>query len=286
MRQQPDCEPPSERPEEPSRAEEAPSASAEALQPAQQQQTQPLTQPQVQVQPQVSQQTTVKQQTPLAVTQERRKASQVQPAARKRRKSLEQQQQPSLRRPKLAAGESGGQQVVGGAQGESQATCAKRPAGDNICAACLKPIRERYLLMALDKQWHEDCLKCACCDCRLGEVGSSLFTHSDKILCRRDFLRIFGQHGHCAACKKSIPPYEMVMRANDNAYHMDCFACQQCQYRFCVGDRFHLSDRLRIVCVLCHSEQPKLGQEEPSKPKQQQQQQHSQLGPNQEPVAM
>lgn len=124
----------------------------------------------------------------------------------------------------------------------------------NTCAACHKPIRERYLLVALDKQWHEDCLKCACCDCRLGEVGSSLFTHSDKILCRRDFLRIFGQQGNCAACKRSIPPYELVMRANENAYHMDCFNCQQCQYRFCVGDRFHLTDSQRIVCLLCHAE--------------------------------
>jgi len=125
---------------------------------------------------------------------------------------------------------------------------------ENICAACLQPIRERYLLMALDKQWHEDCLKCACCDCRLGEVGSSLFTHSNKILCRRDFLRIFGRQGNCAACERTIPPYELVMRANDNAYHLDCFSCQNCHYRFCVGDRFHLTQRHKVICVLCHSE--------------------------------
>ncbi|KAH9374226.1 hypothetical protein HPB48_013711 [Haemaphysalis longicornis] len=36
------------------------------------------------------------------------------------------------------------------------------------CAGCQKPIRERFLLKALDQLWHEDCLKCACCDCRLG----------------------------------------------------------------------------------------------------------------------
>lgn len=132
-------------------------------------------------------------------------------------------------------------------------TISDKQTTSNVCAACLKPIKERYLLVALDKHWHEDCLKCACCDCRLGEVGSSLFTHSDKILCRRDFLRIFGQPGHCAACKKSIPPYELVMRANQNAYHMECFACQQCQCRFCVGDKFYLTDSRRIVCLDCHS---------------------------------
>lgn len=127
---------------------------------------------------------------------------------------------------------------------------------ENICAACAKPIKERYLLMALDKQWHEDCLKCDGCNCRLGEVGRSLFTRANKILCRTDFLRIFGQRGRCAACNKEIPPYEMVMRANELAYHMDCFACQHCHYRFCVGDQFHLTDVHRIICVACRTRSP------------------------------
>ena len=47
----------------------------------------------------------------------------------------------------------------------------------------------RYLLKALDQYWHEDCLKCSCCDCRLGEVGSTLFTKANLMLCRRDYLR-------------------------------------------------------------------------------------------------
>ena len=40
----------------------------------------------------------------------------------------------------------------------------------NICNGCNKIINDKYLLKALDKLWHEDCLKCACCDCRLGIV--------------------------------------------------------------------------------------------------------------------
>lgn len=125
---------------------------------------------------------------------------------------------------------------------------------ENICAGCNKSIKDRYLLEALDKRWHEDCLKCAGCGCRLGELGSSLFINAGKILCKHDFLRIFGNEGCCAACKKSIPPYELVMRANKNAYHMDCFACQQCNYRFCVGDKFHLQDDHKIICLLCQCE--------------------------------
>ena len=57
------------------------------------------------------------------------------------------------------------------------------------CAGCQKPISERYLLRALDRYWHEDCLKCSCCDCRLGEVGSTLYTKANLLLCRRDYLR-------------------------------------------------------------------------------------------------
>ncbi|XP_043212944.1 rhombotin-1-like, partial [Amphibalanus amphitrite] len=60
--------------------------------------------------------------------------------------------------------------------------------GRQNCAGCGKPISDRYMLRALDLLWHEDCLKCGCCDCRLGEVGSSLYTKANLILCKRDYL--------------------------------------------------------------------------------------------------
>jgi hypothetical protein len=28
-----------------------------------------------------------------------------------------------------------------------------------------------------------------------------------------------------------IPAFEMVMRARNNVYHLECFACQQCNHR-------------------------------------------------------
>ncbi|XP_064480472.1 LIM domain transcription factor LMO4.1-like isoform X2 [Ornithodoros turicata] len=121
------------------------------------------------------------------------------------------------------------------------------------CAGCQKPIRERFLLKALDQLWHEDCLKCACCDCRLGEVGSTLFTKANLILCKRDYLRLFGTTGLCSACNKTIPAFEMVMRARGNVYHLECFACQQCNHRFCVGDRFYLHEN-KILCEYDYEE--------------------------------
>ncbi|XP_060530556.1 LIM/homeobox protein Lhx8-like isoform X2 [Cylas formicarius] len=125
--------------------------------------------------------------------------------------------------------------------------------GTKECAGCGKRITERFLLKALDLFWHEDCLKCGCCDCRLGEVGSTLYTKANLILCKRDYLRLFGTTGYCAACNKVIPAFEMVMRAKNNVYHLECFACQQCNHRFCVGDRFYLCEN-KILCEYDYEE--------------------------------
>lgn len=73
--------------------------------------------------------------------------------------------------------------------------------------------------------------QCACCLCRLGELGSKLYYKQSMILCARDYLRLFGLTGTCAACDKNIPAFELVMRAKDNVYHLRCFACQVCNQR-------------------------------------------------------
>ncbi|KAG9510967.1 LIM domain only protein 3 [Fragariocoptes setiger] len=124
------------------------------------------------------------------------------------------------------------------------------------CAGCHKPIKDQYLLEAIGKMWHEHCLKCDCCDVVLATAGSKLYKVplTEKILCKTDYMRVFGAKGVCGACNKTIQPFEMVMRANRNTYHMECFACQQCLYRFCVGDKFHLQDDHKIICVQCQSE--------------------------------
>ncbi|VVC91646.1 unnamed protein product, partial [Leptidea sinapis] len=103
--------------------------------------------------------------------------------------------------------------------------------------------QKRYLLKALDQLWHEDCLKCGCCDCRLGEVGHTLYTRANLILCKRDYLRLFGNTGYCAACNKVIPAFEMVMRARSNVYHLECFACQQCNHSNAMGGLMNGSSR-------------------------------------------
>lgn len=57
------------------------------------------------------------------------------------------------------------------------------------CAGCGGKIIDRFLLHAMDRYWHTGCLKCSCCQAQLGELGTSCFTKSGMILCKRDYIR-------------------------------------------------------------------------------------------------
>lgn len=60
------------------------------------------------------------------------------------------------------------------------------------------------------------------------------FVHRTMLLLIDRFYRMFGNKGMCAACFKDIPAFEMVMRARSNVYHLECFACQQCNHRYMI----------------------------------------------------
>lgn len=142
------------------------------------------------------------------------------------------------------------------------------------CGGCQQSIGDRFFLKAIEQYWHEDCLSCDLCGCRLGEVGRRLYYKLGRKLCRRDylrlvcepwhqdlfcesflplsahadvFLRLFGQDGLCASCEKRIRAFEMTMRVRDKVYHLECFKCAACQKHFCVGDRYLLINS-DIVC--------------------------------------
>ena len=60
-------------------------------------------------------------------------------------------------------------------------------------------------VQAVDQYWHEDCLKCGCCDCRLGEVslGPNHFGGN----------RVGGNHGSSNHCGPN--------HSGGNHYHHD-----------------------------------------------------------------
>ncbi|KAL4219061.1 LIM/homeobox protein Lhx3 [Mactra antiquata] len=111
------------------------------------------------------------------------------------------------------------------------------------CAGCGEPILDRFILKVLDRCWHARCLKCADCQAQLTD---KCFSKGDHVYCKDDFFRHFGTK--CAGCDKGIPPTEVVRRAQDNVYHLECFACLMCSRQLNTGDEFYLMEDRKLVC--------------------------------------
>ncbi|XP_059910011.1 LIM domain transcription factor LMO4-like isoform X1 [Gadus macrocephalus] len=126
------------------------------------------------------------------------------------------------------------------------------PPSSRVCAGCGGKISERFLLFSMDRYWHTRCLKCSCCQAHLGDIGSSCYSKGGMILCRSDYLRLFGHSGACGACGQSIPANEMVMRAQGDVFHLKCFSCATCRNRLVPGDRFHYVDGT----IFCEHDRP------------------------------
>lgn len=60
------------------------------------------------------------------------------------------------------------------------------------------------------------------------------------------FCRRFGTR--CAGCSQPIPPTQVVRRAQENVYHLQCFACFICSRQLSTGDEFYLMDDKKLVC--------------------------------------
>ncbi|CAH8564728.1 unnamed protein product [Schistosoma intercalatum] len=116
-----------------------------------------------------------------------------------------------------------------------------------FCSKCKQCIKESHYLLADCQYWHEDCLRCVCCDARLAELDKIFYIKARMSLCRRDYLRLYGKTGECSICQKQVQSYEFVMKIKNSVYHLSCFCCQYCQMRFCIGDRFYLHENI-ILC--------------------------------------
>ncbi|XP_018412213.1 PREDICTED: LIM/homeobox protein Lhx2 isoform X2 [Nanorana parkeri] len=116
-----------------------------------------------------------------------------------------------------------------------------------LCAGCGGKISDRYYLLAVDKQWHMRCLKC--CECKLNlESELTCFSKDGSIYCKEDYYRRFSVQ-RCARCHLGISASEMVMRARDLVYHLNCFTCNTCNKMLTTGDHFGMKDNL-VYCRL------------------------------------
>ena len=62
----------------------------------------------------------------------------------------------------------------------------------------------------------------------------------------QDFFRKFGPR--CGSCDRGIPPSDVVRRAQENVYHLDCFSCAICGRKLDTGDEFYLMEDRKLLC--------------------------------------
>ncbi|GIX78200.1 hypothetical protein CEXT_27101 [Caerostris extrusa] len=61
-------------------------------------------------------------------------------------------------------------------------------------------------------------------------------------------LCVSGGSARGAGCEQGIPPTQVVRRAQDNVYHLHCFACILCKRQLNTGDEFYLMEDNKLVC--------------------------------------
>ncbi|XP_065082803.1 LIM homeobox transcription factor 1-beta isoform X2 [Ochlerotatus camptorhynchus] len=107
-----------------------------------------------------------------------------------------------------------------------------------------------------DQYWHEQCLLCCICHIQLNQ---SCYTKNTKVYCKDDYYRIYGLSPlqqqqqqqnvsrDCYGCGERITPNEMVMRAKNLVYHLNCFLCYTCNRPLQKGEPFSLRAG-KLIC--------------------------------------
>ncbi|XP_063698248.1 LIM/homeobox protein Lhx9-like, partial [Culicoides brevitarsis] len=115
-----------------------------------------------------------------------------------------------------------------------------------ICCACEKPILDRFYLLAIDNVWHSQCLRCTVCSQSL-DKDVSCYSRDGRIYCKQDYYRLF--YTRCTRCDNIIQKDDLVMKAKEFIYHLDCFSCYYCEVTFNSGDTVAVQETGRICCT-------------------------------------
>ncbi|XP_017487422.1 PREDICTED: LIM/homeobox protein Lhx3 isoform X1 [Rhagoletis zephyria] len=111
------------------------------------------------------------------------------------------------------------------------------------CGGCHELILDRFILKVLERTWHAKCLQCSECHTQLND---KCFSRNGQLFCKEDFFKRYGTK--CSACDMGIPPTQVVRRAQDNVYHLQCFLCTICSRTLNTGDEFYLMEDRKLIC--------------------------------------
>ncbi|CAB3374283.1 Hypothetical predicted protein [Cloeon dipterum] len=112
-----------------------------------------------------------------------------------------------------------------------------------LCAACDKPILDKFLLNVLDRAWHDECVQCYDCHAHLTD---KCFSREGKLFCRTDFYRRYGTK--CGGCLQGISPSDLVRKARGKVFHLNCFTCLICRKQLSTGEELYVLDDNKFIC--------------------------------------
>ncbi|XP_051895260.1 filamin-binding LIM protein 1 isoform X2 [Pristis pectinata] len=112
----------------------------------------------------------------------------------------------------------------------------------DICAFCNQAILPTLpAVQAMDKLFHENCLKCRKCNCRL--VGKNYYNLDGDPHCESCYQNTLEK---CGKCNKII--MNQIIRAMGKAFHPECFTCVVC-HRLIGTERFGVNQANEIHCL-------------------------------------
>nr|XP_033813128.1 insulin gene enhancer protein ISL-2A-like [Geotrypetes seraphini] len=105
-----------------------------------------------------------------------------------------------------------------------------------VCSGCGEKIKDAFILrVSPDMVWHAACLQCSDCHCNLAD-NPTCFLRDGKMYCKTDYVRLFSMK--CAHCQETLQSSDLVLRAQGEVYHQDCFRCSDCHCQLLPGDLF------------------------------------------------
>ncbi|UJR10561.1 hypothetical protein I4U23_014761 [Adineta vaga] len=111
------------------------------------------------------------------------------------------------------------------------------------CFVCSLPICDQIVFRINGNHYHSLCINCS--ECHM-EVVDKCYSRNSIIYCKEHYFNKFGSK--CASCGYGILPTEVVRRANDFVYHLQCFTCLICHRQLKTGDEFYLITDQKLVC--------------------------------------
>uniref|UniRef100_UPI00398E3518 filamin-binding LIM protein 1 isoform X2 n=1 Tax=Pristiophorus japonicus TaxID=55135 RepID=UPI00398E3518 len=128
------------------------------------------------------------------------------------------------------------------AQTENKKPNGLPDSGSDICAVCNQLIPPTIpAINTMNKIFHEDCLKCRKCQCRL--VGKTYYNLDGNPHCDSCYQNTMEK---CGKCGKAL--MDQIIRAMDKAFHPQCFTCVVC-HRLIGSERFGVNQANEIHCL-------------------------------------